>query len=140
MSAALQFLAPRVPLVDPRTGLMSREWFLLFQAIWERAGGTTGPSTPALQQALQTLSDGTTATTEELGTALQALADEVAAQTDAAQQSPAMEPLPLPDDQAPATLPAPAQTDDPSAELSALREELAALRRRVHDIEQGLIP
>lgn len=37
------FFAPlRVPLVDPRTGQMSREWYLFFQALWMRTGGANG--------------------------------------------------------------------------------------------------
>lgn len=48
MSTALKFVPPRVPLTDPRTGLISREWFLFFQGVFERIGGATGESTTDL--------------------------------------------------------------------------------------------
>lgn len=48
MSNALKFVPPRVPLTDPRTGLISREWFLFFQGVFERIGGATGESTTDL--------------------------------------------------------------------------------------------
>ncbi len=45
------FFAPlRVPLIDQRTGLMSREWYLFFQALWIRTGGATAPSIDDLLQ------------------------------------------------------------------------------------------
>lgn len=37
-----QIPAPRVPVVDPATGLMSREWFRFFNALYEQLGGGTG--------------------------------------------------------------------------------------------------
>jgi hypothetical protein len=37
-----QITAPRVPLVDPNTGLISREWFRFLNAIYEQLGGGTG--------------------------------------------------------------------------------------------------
>lgn len=40
MSDPIYFAPLRVPLVDTRTGLMSREWYLFFQALWLRTGGT----------------------------------------------------------------------------------------------------
>jgi hypothetical protein len=45
MSAALRFVPPRVALVDSRTGLITREWYLFLQGIFERVGGATGLST-----------------------------------------------------------------------------------------------
>jgi hypothetical protein len=45
------FFAPlRVPLIDQRTGLMAREWYLFFQALWLRTGGATAPNTDDLLQ------------------------------------------------------------------------------------------
>lgn len=40
MSDAIFFAPLRVPVVDERTGLMSREWILFFQAMFLRVGGT----------------------------------------------------------------------------------------------------
>lgn len=44
MTEALKFLPPRVPLTDPYTGLISREWYLFFQGVFNRIGGSKGPS------------------------------------------------------------------------------------------------
>lgn len=52
MSEALKFLPPRVALTDPRTGLISREWYLFFQGIFDRVGGSTGSSTTDLSSSL----------------------------------------------------------------------------------------
>lgn len=50
------FFAPlRVPLTDARTGLMSREWYLFFQALWLRTGGADGPN---IDDLLQNSADG----------------------------------------------------------------------------------
>lgn len=35
---------PRVPLVDPRTGLVSREWYLFFQQSWRNSDGAAAGS------------------------------------------------------------------------------------------------
>jgi hypothetical protein len=127
MTNALRFIGPRVPLVDVRTGVLTREGLLWLQAVWVRTGGATGPSTTELQVVVDDLAP-LAPTDAGIEAALLALAD-------AAQQAPALELPPLPDDQAPAPLPA-LPPDDPSAELSALREELQVLRQRVHDLEQ----
>jgi hypothetical protein len=37
-----QIPAPRVPVVDPATGLMSREWFRFINNVYEQLGGGTG--------------------------------------------------------------------------------------------------
>ncbi len=106
MSAAINF--PRVPLMDVRTGLLTQQGVLFFQAIWTRAGGANGPST----------------------TELQAQVD------DLLPLAPALEPLQPPDDLVPAA-PQPQPLEDPDNELAALREEVAALRRRIEDLGQG---
>lgn len=50
MSAALFFAPYRVPLTDPQTGLMSRPWYLFFQSLFNRVGGTGGVSNDDLEQ------------------------------------------------------------------------------------------
>jgi hypothetical protein len=50
MSDAIFFAPLRVPLTDPNTGLMSRPWYLFFQAMFNRVGGTTGASNDDLEQ------------------------------------------------------------------------------------------
>lgn len=41
-SNPIYFAPIRTPVVDTN-GLMSREWYLFFQALWQRAGGATAP-------------------------------------------------------------------------------------------------
>lgn len=45
MTDPLRFVPPRVALTDPRTGMVSREWYLFFQGVFNRVGGANGPST-----------------------------------------------------------------------------------------------
>ena len=45
--AALQFIPPRVPVVDPQTGLLTREGVNFFQGLWGRTGGSDGVVTAA---------------------------------------------------------------------------------------------
>lgn len=52
MSETLKSMPPRVPLLDPRTGLVSREWFLFFQGLFYRVGGANGPSTTDISSSL----------------------------------------------------------------------------------------
>jgi hypothetical protein len=50
MSAQPIFFAPlRVPITDPNTGLISREWYLFFQAMYLRVGGAQAPTPDDLQ-------------------------------------------------------------------------------------------
>jgi hypothetical protein len=39
---ATQITAPRVELIDPRTGLMSREWYRFFYNLYEISGAGEG--------------------------------------------------------------------------------------------------
>ena len=52
MSEALRFVPPRVALVDPRTGMVSREWYLFFQGVFIRVGGADGMGTSELEASL----------------------------------------------------------------------------------------
>lgn len=52
MSEALRFVPPRVQLVDPRTGMISREWYLFFQGVFNRVGGADGAGTSELEASL----------------------------------------------------------------------------------------
>jgi len=45
MSESLKFVPPRVAFTDPRTGMITREWFLFLQGLFIRVGGSTGSST-----------------------------------------------------------------------------------------------
>lgn len=70
MSSNPIFFAPlRVPVTNPATGLMAREWYLFFQAMFNRLGGSTGHGNDDLEQLLaenQDVSD-----VDALGTAKQ---------------------------------------------------------------------
>lgn len=48
MTEALQFVPPRVPLTEPNTGIITREWYLFLQGIFIRIGGSIGASTTDL--------------------------------------------------------------------------------------------
>lgn len=51
MSSPSIFFAPlRIPVVDTTTGLMRREWYLFFQALFDRVGGAIAPTPDDLLQ------------------------------------------------------------------------------------------
>ncbi len=72
MTDALRFVPPRVPITDQR-GMITREWYLFFQGIFDRIGGATGPSIPDVDASL--FED---AGTSETNASLFALADTLA--------------------------------------------------------------
>lgn len=51
MADPIYFAPIRTRVVDPANGLMSREWYLFFQALWLRVGGADAPSSDDLTQA-----------------------------------------------------------------------------------------
>ena len=111
MSNAIFFAPLRVPLIDERTGLMAREWYLFFQAMFLRIGGTNGLSQDDLLQGIP----------EELGVA-ELLALQLTAQDGLAQAPPAA---------------AAVTFDDVLGELRATRDQVAELTKRLDDIQQG---
>lgn len=52
MTDPLRFVPPRVQLVDPRTGVISREWYLFFQGVFNRIGGANGSSSTDIASSL----------------------------------------------------------------------------------------
>lgn len=113
MSDPIYFAPLRVPLVDPQTGIISREWYLLFQAIFNRIGGTSGQSTDDLLQGMP----------NELGAAeLLALQ---ASDAQAAAQSP---PMILGN-----------SFDDLLGEMRQTRDALAELGKQLQGIQQGTV-
>jgi hypothetical protein len=52
MTDPIKFMPPRVALTDPRTGLISREWYLFFQGVYDRIGGANGASIPDVTASL----------------------------------------------------------------------------------------
>lgn len=110
MSNPIFFAPLKVPLTDSRTGLMSREWYLFFQAMFFRIGGSTGQSNDDLLQGVP----------EELGAA-ELLASQLTA-FDAIAQTP--------------TVPA-VVVYDTLAEVNVMRDQIAELTKRLDDIQQG---
>lgn len=53
MTDALKFVPPRVPLVDARTGVIAREWYLFLQGLYIRVGGAVAPNNNELDEYLQ---------------------------------------------------------------------------------------
>lgn len=53
MTDALKFVPPRVALVDPRTGMIAREWYLFLLGLYMRVGGAIAPSNSTLDECLQ---------------------------------------------------------------------------------------
>jgi hypothetical protein len=43
----------RVPLVDPNTGVITREWYRFFEQLFVRVGGEVGPTNNELDNGLQ---------------------------------------------------------------------------------------
>lgn len=113
MSEALKFLPPRVALMDPRSGLISREWYLFFQAVYDRIGGATGPSTTDLSTSL--FEDAGSGETNALLFELEQSVSQTPAQYDQY------------------------VADALLAEVSALREQVAELSKEIEAIKQGVV-
>lgn len=124
MTNPIYFAPYQVPLVDLKTGIIRREWYLLFQAMFNRSGGSTGQSTDDLLQGIP----------NELGAAeLLALQSSAA---DAAGQLPPSIPALTLDDQSPPVI-AQLPSNDLSAELNQARDQVAELQKRIQDLQQG---
>lgn len=124
MTNPIYFAPYQVPLVDLQTGIIRREWYLLFQAMFNRSGGSTGQSTDDLLQGIP----------NELGAAeLLALQSSAA---DAAGQLPLPVSMPPADDQSPPVIAQPA-ANDVLAELYQARDQVAELQKRIQDLQQG---
>lgn len=104
----------RVPLVDPGTGIVSREWYLFFQNFFTTTGEMGEAAT--LIEFLSTAPG--EAASDELVTLSRSLADALLAPV-------VSDPVKSP--------------DDLSAEIGSLRDEVAMLRRRIDELSQGSI-
>ena len=113
MTDPLRFVPPRVQLVDPRTGMISREWYLFFQGVFNRVGGAGGASTLDLEVSLfeDAGTSETNATIFELEQAI---------------------------NQSPLSFPVTAY-DTLQAELSELRDTVAELKKDLDAIRQGIL-
>lgn len=141
MSSALKFVPPRVQFVDPRTGMITREWYLFLLGVFNRVGGSIGESTTDLSASA--FDD---AGTEETEAMLYAISDAWQQQPhtppamadDQALLQPIAEPM-LADDLSAFEPRAAAMPDDPDllADLAALRAEVDTLRQAVQSLLQG---
>lgn len=126
MTSPIYFAPLRVPFVDPETGIISRPWQLLLQAMFDRSGGTSGQSNDDLLQGIP----------NELGAAELLALLSTAAQD--AGQVPVMIPGLAPDDQTPVMIPA-ATFDDLLGELRQTREIVAELAKTLQGLQQGTV-
>jgi hypothetical protein len=138
MTEPLRLLPPRVPLVDPKTGNMSRDWYMFFQQLYERVGGATAPSNADI--AADLFED---AGSGELTAQLFGVSD------DLHQAPPVVEALAA-DDQTPPLVPALGvddQTppsvccllpDDQTNEVAELREQVTALTDQLNGAMSGI--
>lgn len=128
MSDPIFFAPLRVPVINERTGLMAREWYLFFQAMFIRVGGSSGTTILINPDLLQSPAAPGVA---ELF-ALQASAADAAAQA----------PPPIPnialDDQSPVVIPG-ITFDDLLGELRQTRDQVAELTKRFQDMQQGTV-
>lgn len=83
MSSALSIQKAHVPLVDVKTGLVTREWYRTFQELGVRAGGPTGDGTGDVAADLTDLAAAVNALVDEVAALTEALAANVAATADA---------------------------------------------------------
>lgn len=126
MTEALRFVPPRVQLVDPRTGMISREWYLFFQGVFNRVGGADGSSTTDIVASLF----------EDAGSS------ETNAMLFGVEQDAGQMPLPYfpaPDVDLPPAYTPNAQIDNVLAELSALQDRVAELVKELDSIKQGIL-
>lgn len=114
MSEIIKFIPPRVPLTDPRSGIISREWFLFFQGVFTRIGGATGTSTE--DNAISAFEDaGSGETNAMLFSVEQALMQ-----------------LPVSEQ------PLPSEIDQLRTELNGLRELVAEMAKDIQALKQAI--
>jgi len=113
MSKPIYFAPLRVPFVDLKTGLISHEWQLLLQAMFNRMGGTSGQSNDDILQGVP----------NELGAA-----ELLALQSTAADAA----------GQVPVSIPS-ATFDDILGELRETRELVAELTKSLQGRQQGTV-
>jgi hypothetical protein len=80
MSDIFRVPSDREPIIDPTTGLIGRSWFLFFQDLFRRVGGSTGTGNAAFDSALTAIkneiafADSSSASVSELADALESMA------------------------------------------------------------------
>ena len=113
MSESLRFIPPRVQLTDPRTGMISREWYLFFQGVFNRVGGANGASSTDIVASL--FEDAGSSETNAMLFELE----------QAAGQYPTLQPLTI--------------EQVLQAEISELRDTVAELKKDLDAIRQGTL-
>lgn len=121
---ALELIPPRVPLTDPRTGLISREWYRFFQALYQRAGGPSGETPEDIAQDMS--DDGGL---EELKATTFGIEQQFGQLPPVVFESS--------NDLTPTVAWVPADVIE--AQLQALRDEVAELKKQVQALEQGVV-
>lgn len=109
---AVKFVPPRVPLVDVRTGQITREWFLLFQSVFDLSGSGSVPN-----DELTSLAP---------ASSLDQFLSLIAAQSIGSDQAPPAFSMTMP-------------ADNVSPEIGALRDEVAMLRKELDDLRKGVV-
>lgn len=128
MTNALRFVPPRVQLVDPRTGMISREWYLFLQGVFDRIGGADSASIPDLTASLF----------EDAGSS------ETNAMLFSVEQAFGQNPADVGLLGSETLLTLPPREDNPIidallAELSGLRDQVAELVKEIESIKQGTL-
>lgn len=126
MTDPLRFIPPRVQLTDPRTGMISREWYLFFQGVFDRIGGTSGSSSTDIVASL--FEDAGSSETNAMLFELE----------QAVGQYPAPTTQDMFQDLSP-TYQQATQLDNIIAELSALHDRVAELVKELDSIKQGTL-
>lgn len=121
---AIALLPPRVPLVNPTSGVMSKEWYLFFQQIYERVGGADGASNTDLD-----LSQFNDAGIEEARLDIISLRDQI--------ESVPLLDIPLPPDE-PCSPAANAVLDDLVNRISYLETQLFQTRSELAEVQKEL--
>lgn len=120
---AVRFVPPRVPLVDLRTGTITREWYLLLQTLFT---SDAADNTDELLQ-LAPANGGN----DVIAAALERLGDALSVAPVAVQ------PLAANDDLTPAVVPVFFSADDVMPLVNALHDRIAMLEGRINDLSQG---
>lgn len=146
--STLSIQPSRIPLVDPKTGLITPEWYRFFNDSFARMGGASAPS---LTEVVTSIITATTTVTQIIEDAGMAPVSQPAA-PEYEDLAPRYEAPAALDDLAPSTLVLNVSADDLAppivqamadtleylqTEVRALAEQLAAARTEIQDLKQG---
>lgn len=123
----IRFMPPRVPLVDPQTGIISREWYQLFLNIMSPM---VGEESDAMSLSYQS------GTSAELAALLSTTAADISQLPAASDFSQGIETLRQELNVSPIQQLAMA-INDLSAEMSGIRDQQAEILKAINDIRQG---